>query len=541
MPSIGTWWRTIRHLRREQIVGRLAFRLARPLPDRRPAPPRRAPAGAWAKPPARVPSLEGEDRFRFLNEAHDLAAIGWDNPALEKLWRYNLHYFDDLAARDAGARRGAHRRLIGRWIEENPPASGTGWEPYPVSLRIINWIKWCLDGADPDRAMLSSLAIQARWLSRRLEWHLLGNHLFVNAKALALAGLFFEGSEADGWRATALSILERQLPEQILADGGQFERSPMYHALALEDVLDLINAFDAFGACDAGERMFAARLRPLAQRMLAWLRAMTFPNGGITHFNDSADGIAPPLGELERYAAELGVVSERPTGHPTIHLAESGYVRLASERAIAWLDVAPIGPDYLPGHAHADTLSFELALDGRALIVNGGTSCYGTSAQRHRERGTAMHSTVQIGGFDSSEIWSGFRVGRRARLLRVDVGDRAVEAAHDGYRFLPGRPVHTRSWQLSDDGLTVVDRVEPQQADAVARYHLAPGLVPEPLGDAWAICSNGQPVATVEVDGALVEWRPSEHASEFGIRRPSTMLCCQITSGECRTRWLWTA
>jgi hypothetical protein len=29
------------------------------------------------------------------------------------------------------------------------------------------------------------------------------------------------------------------------------------------------------------------------------------------------------------------------------------------------LDVAPVGPDYLPGHAHADTLSFELSLFGQ--------------------------------------------------------------------------------------------------------------------------------------------------------------------------------
>ncbi|MFB1490650.1 MULTISPECIES: heparinase II/III family protein [unclassified Thiocapsa] len=51
-------------------------------------------------------------------------------------------------------------------------------------------------------------------------------------------------------------------------------------------------------------------------------------------------------------------------------------MHLEAGSAVALLDVAPIGPDYLPGHAHADTLSFELSLFGQRVIVNGGTSRY---------------------------------------------------------------------------------------------------------------------------------------------------------------------
>ena len=43
---------------------------------------------------------------------------------------------------------------------------------------------------------------------------------------------------------------------------------------------------------------------------------------------------------------------------------------------MALLDVARVGPDYLPGHAHADTLSFELSLYDRRTIVNCGISQY---------------------------------------------------------------------------------------------------------------------------------------------------------------------
>ncbi|MEN9780004.1 MAG: hypothetical protein RL014_1152 [Pseudomonadota bacterium] len=92
---------------------------------------------------------------------------------------------------------------------------------------------------------------------------------------------------------------------------------------------------------------------------------------------------------------------------------DSGYVRLDNGPAVALLDVAPVGPDYLPGHAHADTLSFELSVGAQRVLVNSGTSCYGSSAERLRQRGTAAHNTVVVNGQDSSEVWGGFRVARR--------------------------------------------------------------------------------------------------------------------------------
>ena len=102
---------------------------------------------------------------------------------LEKLWRYNQHYFDDLNATGASARRDLQIDLMLDWAANNRPGRTIGWDPYPTSLRIVNWVKWVLsDNAMPDEC-LESLAVQARWLNKRIEWHILGNHLFANAKA----------------------------------------------------------------------------------------------------------------------------------------------------------------------------------------------------------------------------------------------------------------------------------------------------------------------------------------------------------------------
>lgn len=471
--------------------------------------------------------MVGPTRFRFLGEEADLAGHGWDDPELTKLWRYNQHYFDDLNAHDAAGRSEWHAALIARWIPENPPPRGSGWEPYPTSLRIVNWIKFALSGNELSDAARHSLAVQSRWLRKRLEWHLLGNHLFANAKTLVFAGLFFSGEEADGWLHTGAQILRKQMPEQILADGAQFELSPMYHALALEDVLDLVNIARAFGRDDLA-REFASCI----PAMLEWLLAMSHPDGEIAFFNDAATKIAPDNVELLRYAEDLGFVIKPPADGIT-HYEQSGYVRMALGAAVVIADLARIGPDYLPGHAHADTLSFEFSLDGKRFVVNSGTSEYGTGTERQRQRGTAAHSTLVLDGENSSEVWSGFRVGRRARPFDVAAHDGETSliarGAHDGYTHLQGGPVHRRAWYLSEGKLSVEDTVEGSGVHQLEAYfHLAPGIsaVPDSANGVVELRDiEGGRQAIFSAEGGLVEVMPSSWHPEFGLRIETAMIC----------------
>lgn len=539
------YWHTLRHLKPIQLVGRVRFRLSRPSPDERPAPPLRA-AGPWVQPAQGRASLLGSDRVRFLNVERTLAPGNWEPEGAAKLWTYNLHYFGDLTAEGAQGRVEWQRALMERWVRENPPGRGTGWEPYPASLRIVNWLKWMRAGNALSPACLHSLAVQLRWLARRLEWHLLGNHLFVNAKALAMAGLAFDGPEASEWLRTGTRILVREIPEQVLADGGQFERSPMYHALALEDMLDLLNALhsaqDRLGGNDAA---LAAQLRaavePRIEPMRRWLAAMSHPDGDISFFNDAAMGVAPTMRELEAYAARLGRAAIAPPSDGALWLRESGYVRLQRGAAVALLDVAPIGPDYLPGHAHADTLSCELSVHGARVVVNSGTSEYGVGPERLRQRGTAAHSTVTVEGADSSEVWGGFRVARRAYPVGLEVHDAAdglrVRCGHDGYRRLRGAPMHVREWRLTDASLEVHDTVG-NGARAQARWHLAPQVQVTGSGP-FDVRLPGAGSVRLSVEGAHCELQRSTWHPEFGLVMPTTLLDCRLTGGECLARFSW--
>jgi hypothetical protein len=128
--KINRYFHTLRYLKPEQILWRIWYKVYRPKPDLRPAPDNRPISGKWVKPAAKPVSIIAANRCRFLNQEKSIATSNcWNDPASDKLWLYNLHYFDDPNAKNAEDRLEWHRNLIHRWINENPPGKGAGWEP----------------------------------------------------------------------------------------------------------------------------------------------------------------------------------------------------------------------------------------------------------------------------------------------------------------------------------------------------------------------------------------------------------------------------
>jgi uncharacterized heparinase superfamily protein len=424
-------------------------------------------------------------------------------------------------------------------VAENPPGQGDGWEPYPVSRRIVNCVKWAAQGNTLPAPLQTSLAVQTRWLAQRLEYHILGNHLFANAKALLHAGLYFEGAEATRWYARGLQILEREVREQVLPDGGHFELSTMYQAGILEDLLDLVNILCAFGR-EAPSGWIAA-----IARMREWLKLMSHPDGGIAFFNDAAFGITPTFRDLEAYALRLGLPATPDTASRVVVFEASGYVCARANWAYLVCDCAAVGADYLPGHAHADALSFELSIGSRRVLVNSGTSQYGADAERQRQRGTAAHNTVVVDGRDSSEIWGGFRVARRARvtLRTVTTTPRAViiEASHDGYRRLPGTNKHRRRWILDERALRIEDEISGTFATAAAHFHIHPDVEARLHGMSEVLLAcAGQTWRMVFEGASSIELRSGAWHPQFGVTVPNRFIVASFAAAQLTTSISWT-
>lgn len=403
-----------------------------------------------------------EERFTFLNLSHAFEkGIDWNYAAYGKLWTYNLTYFDFL--NQPGMSRDEGLELIYDFIAQGNLLKD-GREPFPVSLRGINWIKFLALHKVRDQEIDDSLYAQYAMLMDNLEYHLLGNHLLENGFSLLFGAYYFRDEKL---YEKAREILEAELDEQILSDGAHFELSPMYHQIMLYRLLDCINLVQNNPWKQDG---LLKLLENTAARMLGWLNAITYRNGDIPLLNDSANNIAPSSEELFEYAHNLKLFIQHST------LSESGYRKITKPRYECVIDVGPIGPDYIPGHAHADTFNFELFRDRSPFIVDTGLGTYETGERRDAERGTAAHNTVVVEGKNSSEVWGGFRVADRARIVElIEEGD-TLTATHDGYRKLG--VLHTRTWRFEEERIVIEDRIS-RPCRAVARLHFHPGVTEE--------------------------------------------------------------
>lgn len=412
----------------------------------------------------------GPTEVEVLSERRSLRfPAAWNDGKSDRLWLYHLHYHDGLL--DPATADRIKRSFVRQWIDDNPLGHGVGWEPYPISIRSVNWIKWALGGAELDADMAASLAVQIRFLLPRIELHLMGNHLFVNAKALLAAGLFFAGEEAQMWLDRGRKLLVEQVEEQFMDDGGHFELSPTYHASLTEDLLDVIQMCRLFAA------EYPASWEAVIGRAVTWLAHLTHPNGAPALFNDAAHHISPTLDELRQYAARLGIAPGEAARAGLEYLGDSGYFRYSTPDYCLIGDAGALGPDYIPGHGHCDMLSFELSVRGELVLCDTGVSTYRQGQRRRHERSTVAHNTVQVGNLEQSELWAAFRVGRRARIIRCVNGHDWIEAAHDGYRV--ERIIHSRRFDFGRERIVIRDRLEGAPSpslSSVARFHFAPGI-----------------------------------------------------------------
>jgi len=186
------------------------------------------------------------------------------------------------------------------------------------------------------------------------------------------------------------------------------------------------------------------------------------------------------------------------------YLQKSGFAIVKDENIHLIADIGDIGPDYLPGHAHADSLSFELAIKGQRVIVNSGTGEYGLSDERLRQRSTSTHSTIELDSKSSSEVWSGFRVAQRARVTEVEIIDEDMNlefsAVHDGYKRITSKPLHKRRWKVNNGCLEIVDEVTGFQNIVQLRYYLHPDILIEMLDGCILLSTSIEELANIRTD-----------------------------------------
>jgi uncharacterized heparinase superfamily protein len=384
------------------------------------------------------------------------------------------------------------------------------------------------------------MARQAQHLHRVLPAGLAGAELIAALKGLIAAGACLPGGEA--WKRRGLTILERELPRQILADGGHAERSPARHLAVLRDLIDLratlhkaeIDKSSALGGhSHEGQSGVPAALHEAIERMAPALHMFQHGDGGLALFN----------GACEDEGWRVDMVLQRAGGRRRAlkDAPESGFQRLRAGRTTVLVDAGTPPPPGLDSGAHAGTSALELSIGRERLIVNCGARA-DDPAWRRAQRATAAHSTLVLSDTNSSEVLAGPGLGRRAEITRCrreeSEGAAWLEMVHDGYSHGFGQ-IHRRRLYLTADGgdLRGEDRLDPCRRSARAaafaiRFHLHPdvqaGLSQDgaaailrlPKGGGWRLRAGG----------AVLGLEPSIYLGHHGeIRRGQQV----VLTGHC--------
>lgn len=459
-----------------------------------------------------VPNNEykSKNQFSFIGIRHlFIENIDWNILTHGKLWNYNLQYFNYLL--DESIDFTERERLITDFSSDLL-SKKIKLEPYPVSLRIINTILFLNRHNIQNHLIDEALQSQIDYLNNNLEKHILANHLLENIFSLYIASFSLQKEQL---HAKVIKLLERELTEQILEDGAHYERSPMYHAIILGKLLLCIDIAESNGE----KNLFLLNiLKNKASKMLGWINAFAFPDGSWALMNDAAENIAPTTTQLNSTAELLNIHWKKST------LAESGYRKINGNNWELIMNVGNITPAYQPGHAHADMLHFCIWYNGKQVVIDPGTSTYNISGQRNWERSTKSHNTISIDHFNQSDIWSGFRIGKRAKCNLLNADSNSIIASHSGYANLGF--MHTRSFKKVNNQLELFDQVTSSKKSKIeicGNILLSDGLQID-MGNKTAMIGSSE-IGNIELFASVeLQLMESTFATKFNDLKPAKAL-----------------
>jgi uncharacterized heparinase superfamily protein len=418
---------------------------------------------------------------------------------------HGFGWLADLIGVGAAARDPA-RALVQSWLGDNAAWHPVAWRSDVVATRIFAWIAHFeeIAGRENDRAlrraMLASIAAQVRHLMRTAAWEQTGAARLRALKGLVGGLAALGGSQQRIGRV--LRILERELPIQILPDGGHRSRSPSTQLAVLRDLIDMR------AALRAAHLETPAPLQQAIERMAPMLRFFRHGDRRLALFNDSV--------EEDGVVVDLALTRSETRGHPPPQAPHSGFQRLQAGQSLVVVDTGKPPPRGFDGEAHAGVLSFELSQARERIIVNCGGYRGANPAWYRVARSSAAHSVLVVGDTNAVEIHADGSLGRAPASVRCeraeDGGHQWIAASHDGYRPRFGVN-YARELYLAADGddLRGEDKLTGRSGAAfVVRFHLHPAVEASliedgggavlrlPSGATWRLRASGAAMALGE-------------------------------------------
>ena len=458
------------------------------------------------------------------------------------------------------------------WMEQNPPGMGVNWSSsLEVSFRAMSWI-WAFhffrdsNHLTPElfKRALKYLYLQARHIEQYLSKYYSPNtHLTGEGLGLYYLGTqlpFF--NRAKRWRKLGEDILLSEITKQVLPDGVYFEQSTWYQRYTV----DIYTHFVILRSLnnDAGYDPRTAELDERLQKAFDHLMYLTMPDGTTPIIGDDDGGRILPLTNAasDDFRGSLAVssiifdrgdhkhVSRRPSEEifwlcgtegvdyfnareavepveTSKGFADGGYFAMRdgwddTDNSMV-VDCGPVG-SLAGGHGHADSLSIELAMHGRTLLVDSGTYTYHESRElRDYFRSTTAHNSLVIDNLPSSVPGAtfGWKAQARTQLTTWLQEDRfdLFEGSHDGYQRLLDPATHSRGILfLKTDYWIIRDVVETGgKHEYSLNFHFAYDVKPR-VGDGGAWVGDANSRIFTFGDGGAWQQKESWISTNHGNR-----------------------
>lgn len=525
------------------LIGRWRYELLSRLPPPKPRSP--SPATLTATGPGIWPGMPERGTAILRGE---IELLGRRLPLLQPFWTLEpdserlvaeLHGFAWLADLVSAGNAGVvlARQLIDQWLQLPQSRSRSLRHPGIAGRRLAAWLQSAdrlLVGGDSsfDQRWRERIAEESASLARLLPGGLCGSALIEALKGLLLASLALPG--AQNWERQALRSLEAELVRQILPDGGHAERNPSRQLRVIRDLAEIEMALMRTGR--PASPAIGAALRALAPV----LRLLQHGDGGLALFNSANEETA---GLIETVLTAAGETPQAMTKAPHV-----GFQRLAAGRMIALVEAGRPAPPGFDQGAHAGSFAIEVGIGAERLI----TGCGAHPADPNWDealRATAAHSTLALGGQDSSLLLPGGGLASRPGFVSCKREEEAgavwLDLAHDGYAGRFGIR-HRRRLYIAANGeeLRGEDRLNAiggpvAGVPVTVRFHLHPEVQA-------TLAQNGHTVLLrlasgagwrLRIDGAAVSLAESVYAGRRGRVRRSQQILVEATH-EGEESWL---
>ena len=448
-----------------------------------------------------------DNKITFLNREIDFGTkIDWQKEELNhgtKLWKLNLHYHDflfDIALKYKVSSDKKYlnylEKTINEWIKSNPIGTkgygGDNWNSYCLSLRIVSWIKIYILLENSlsksfKKEFIESLWIQGEFLYDNLELDILGNHLIKNYKALYYLGEFFQ---TEKYTLQGEKLYNKYIDRQFTSHGMHEELSPMYSGLILEDLIEVYLITED------------KDLERLIHKQYQSLNYLIGTDKKFTYFNDSINKNGIEFTQLEELYYKVFPSAILDKDIYTFNF--DGYIGFQNDKEKLIFDAGAVVCGNQPGHGQCDALSFEYFIGDEKIFTNSGLYEYNSGERRTYSRSTKAHNTLSYNQMEQSEIWSSFRMARRASvsfdLEELTTKSLKIEGRVKGFDFEQDVE-HKRVLTKESNLLKIVDSViSNDNRDSEIFFHLMLPFSFNIENSELFIVRNRDKIASVESD-----------------------------------------